>query len=318
MHEKLSQAAKERNLEVRELDALGASDAIVISDGKQEILFTEGFPTAILDCQLDFIAANKQLTKELFDRIQIPSPGSIVFDNPLKFTQELEDFVANKDKFVFKPVEGTDGEAVIMNVRSMEEVHGLWDEWKEKFDWFMLEEQVSGNDLRIHSIAGKLVAAVFRTPAYVTGDGRSRLFELIEARRRVIESQNPRNELPIDHAAEVLMKEQGVDEYSVIEEGRRIQLKYVSNMSLGGIATDITEEIHPDYHTWIENIASETGSRIFALDVMTTDYTAKPSRENSRALEINVRPHWLHHTFSEVRTHDIPNMMLDELFGPRN
>jgi cyanophycin synthetase len=35
----------------------------------------------------------------------------------------------------------------------------------------------------------------------------------------------------------------------------------------------------------------------------------------AKVLELNARPEWLHHTFSERRTHDVAALILESLFG---
>ncbi len=101
---------------------------------------------------------------------------------------------------------------------------------------------------------------------------------------------------------------------SVLAAGEEVRLKTISNMSVGGVAVDVTDRIHPDYARWVEAVAARLGLDIFALDIVAADPAAEPGSSAS-VLEINPRPQWLHHTFSERRTHDIPGLILDHLFG---
>lgn len=314
MQENLLKKASEMGLATRRLKPEGCGDDILISGNGKEVIFNSGFPLALLNAQTDYIAANKQLTKELFEKLEISHPRSRVFGDLHTDADLWEKFWQSDRPYVLKPLDGTDGDGVSMHLRSKEAIITTWNAWRDKYTQFLLEEQVEGEDLRIHAIGGELVAAAVREPAYVMGNGTSTLLELIDRRRAEIETQNPRNHLPIDAAAEALMAEQNVTLNSVIENHRKIRLKYVSNMSLGGIATDITDAIHPDYAAWVRRLAAATGSSIFAIDVMTVDPKLKPGPSTAWALEINVRPHWLHHTFCEGKQHDIAGMMLEEVF----
>ena len=85
-------------------------------------------------------------------------------------------------------------------------------------------------------------------------------------------------------------------------------------MAQGGHAIDVTDEIAPGFSSWIEAIALELHSSYFALDVMCNDH--KSLMEGSaKALEINIRAEWMHHTFSERRTHDLAKKIVSALFG---
>ena len=84
-------------------------------------------------------------------------------------------------------------------------------------------------------------------------------------------------------------------------------------MSHGAVATDITDQLHPLYHQWIDQIVEYFNVPYFAIDFIAPDPSSEPSK-NAVVLEINAQPEWLHHTFSEVRKHDIAAVILDCLF----
>ena len=52
----------------------------------------------------------------------------------------------------------------------------------------------------------------------------------------------------------------------------------------------------------------------FAIDSIAPDCT-KPPEEGAWALEINARPEWLHHTFSQGKKHDMGRIVVEALFG---
>lgn len=85
-------------------------------------------------------------------------------------------------------------------------------------------------------------------------------------------------------------------------------------MSQGAVAIDVTGNIDPVFASWVEKFAGETGMSLFALDVIAQDYR-QYSPGAAFALEVNPQPEWMHHTFSEIRTHDIAAMILADLFG---
>lgn len=105
----------------------------------------------------------------------------------------------------------------------------------------------------------------------------------MEARAALIYAQNPANDLRLD--------EQGITLDQVPDAEQSVRLKYLANMNQGATAFDITDDIHFTYVMWIECLAKELNQCVFALDVMTTDYTAPPTPQNAWALEINGEPY---------------------------
>ena len=287
---------------------------LFVKDGR-EVLFSEGFPLNLLSVQSEQIIDNKQLTKRYFEKAGIYYPKSITFQNLDKHTTDhLQDFWQQEQVYVCKPQNATNGEGVQMHITHYSEVEQYWLTWKDRFSIFMLEEQVQGEDLRIQAIGGELVAACTRIPAYVNGNGYSRLSTLIERKQIEVARQNPCNQLVIDKDSIELLNTQHMQLESIPSKGQKIQLKYVANMAQGGVAVDVTDKLHPKYIEWTKKLSELLNISIFALDLMTTDYSVEPTFKNSWAIEINAKPQWLHHTFSERRTHPIPEKILKLVF----
>lgn len=293
-----------------------ATHHILLKKGQQEVLFgASATPLNQLSYQAFFTAGNKQYTKHLFKKLAISHPKSIVFNDIDKAIDVIKTFLNVGKYYVLKPLEGTEGRGVCMNLKNIEDVRIAWEKWRAEYKDFMLEEQVEGGDLRIQAIGGKIVAACIRKPATIMGNGVASVAELVANQQAIIKAQNPANDLVLDAASFELLAIQNLDLKSIPNEGQIVQLKYVANMNQGAVAVDVTPEIHPDYAQWIARIATELNLSIFALDVMTKDYTQKPTHESAWALEINGEPYWYHHTFSENRTHNMARMILEDAFG---
>ena len=84
-------------------------------------------------------------------------------------------------------------------------------------------------------------------------------------------------------------------------------------MAQGGHAIDVTEQVHPRYQRYLDDLADNLNIKLFSLDVMTTSPSADPE-QYARVLEFNVKSAWLHHTFSDVRRHDIAKLILQDYF----
>ncbi len=315
---KLIEAAAALGISVTLLRDRWRADAVLFEyGGHREVVF-EGRVYSGLSAHTDLICADKHITKEILRELGIPCPASIVF-RPTGADAEIAELLGSdlgdgRDRvYVCKPLRGTDGHGVAMNLARAEEIIAHARSLADQYQEFLLEEQIAGRDLRIQAVGGRLVAACIREPAFVTADGNRSLEELIAEHNRIIQAQNPHNLLVVDDATRELMAAQELSLATIPEACRKVRLKYVANMGQGGVAIDVTDALHPRYEHWVAAISARLAVRTFALDAITTDVGADPI-EATRAIELNACAQWLHHTFSRGRTHDIPTMVLRDLF----
>ena len=311
-HTTLINRAKALGIEVKDVSELMQKEAAILSHNKISDLIIEGVPTSWINVRSQFYCDNKQLTKIAYKALNIPYPKSITFQTAEE--SKLNSFFQKEKNYVCKPLDATNGIGVVLGIKNLEDVQTYYENHKHLAPHFMLEEQIEGEDLRIHVLGGKIVASCIREPAFVLGNGTDSLQTLIEKRLAVMQTQNPLNFLHIDKATQSLLQEQNIGLVDIPVKDQKVQLKYVSNMAQGGIATDVTEEIHPIYHEWVKDLVDYLQTGYFGLDLITTDYSQNP-KSHAWVLEINARADWMHHTFSERRTHDIQGLILKELFG---
>ncbi|KOG51970.1 hypothetical protein [Streptomyces varsoviensis] len=218
------------------------------------------------------------------------------------------------DPVVVKPRAGMHGDAVRMGLDSAEAVAAHMNTWRHRFRDWIVEERVDGRDLRIQLIGGELVAACVREPASVIGDGQTPLAELIKKHDAEIRALNPSNRLTVDSETEALLHRQGLEPGDAPAAGRVVRLKNTANLAKGGRAVDVSDSLHPGFHAWASAI-----SQLFATDILAIDAICaaphRPPEGNAAILEINTAPEWVHHTFSEHRTHDIAARVLRHWFG---
>lgn len=317
---KLLEAAPSLGIIAEDLREIWGMDAIRYHLGTESRLVFDGRAYPSLTAEADIICNDKHITKTYFEKVGLPFPKSKVFRiDPERLDiawlgQALSTVFHEGGTFVCKPLLGTDGHAVGMNLETLEAIQAHILEFAAFYSVWMLEVQVEGDDLRIQVIGGRIAAACIRIPARVIGNGKQSLSELIEAHNAKIQSQNPGNYLEIDGPTRQLMQEQAVELGSVITKDREIQLKYVSNMGQGGIAIDVSEQLHPLYHQWAADLSASIGIQTYALDLMCNNPELDP-QNHANGIELNPRAQWLHHTFSEVKQHDIPTMILQDLFA---
>ena len=275
---------------------------------------------AQLSPETDALCADKARAKRFLEALGLPTPADLLVprDTPHKSCAAMvEPFLhdALARAFVVKPLDGTNGEGVYMDLTSnaqvMRRVVGLL----ERGEDVLIEEQAPGQDLRVQVIGKQLVAACIREPACVIGDGTSTIAELAVEKDLRVQQNNPQNRLLLDEESLRLLADQDLEPTSILARDQKIFVKRVANIGQGGLPVDVTDALHPEYHAWCATIAEALGLDIFALDLIADNAHDSPMKTNAVILEINAQPQWLHHTFSEVRTHDIPALLFDALLG---
>lgn len=237
------------------------------------------------------IAKHKDDTKKLLENAFIPVPKG----ETVRYADELGD-AAEKLGYplVVKPLDGHQGKGITGNITRFEELEEAFDRAKEHSREVIVEKHIKGGDYRILIIGYKFIAAAKRTPAAVTGDGRSTIQQLIDKvnedpRRGYGHGKNLTKIVPDPVTFDILgSKDLTLD--SVLRDGEVFYLKDTANLSTGGTATDVTDEVHPDNIALLERAAHIVGLDICGIDVMATSLSQPLSETGGAILEVNAAP----------------------------
>lgn len=176
-----------------------------------------------------------------------------------------------------------------------------------------------GSDHRILVIGGRMVAAARRVPAHVVGDGRSTVAQLVEEvnrdPRRGDGHENVLTKIKLDAAAERLLSSRGMTAESVPSGGEAVCLQETANLSTGGTAIDVTDQVHPDNRDLFERAAQVIGLDVAGLDVVTPDI-ARPLRDaGGGIIEVNAGPGFrMHLEPTEGKRRNVARPVIDLLF----
>lgn len=195
---------------------------------------------------------------------------------------------------VTKPEDGSQGRGVSVNLEDEAQVREAYALARAECESVLVERYIEGYDFRLLVINGKLVAASRRDPAHVIGDGQHTIAELVEA-----VNQDPRRRdghasiltrIILDEGARLVLAQQGLTPDSTPELGEIIQLRKNSNLSTGGTASDVTDEVHP-HNVHIAELAAQ----IMALDVAGIDIVCRDigrplAEQGGAVVEVNAAP----------------------------
>ncbi|NTW33217.1 MAG: hypothetical protein HGB12_11450 [Bacteroidetes bacterium] len=202
---------------------------------------------------------------------------------------------------VVKPVAGHKGQGVTTGIESEEEVRKAFNKILEsaeaegqKFAGALVQQQIYGTDHRLLSVAGKFEAALERVPAYVEGDGKHTIQELINIENdlviRLDNARSPLCKIKTDDNLKDYLKLQNLTLEYVPKEGEKITLRRVANISAGGVSINVTSKIHPDNVRLVEDIACYFNVKCLGIDVMAADISKSWKEGNFGIIEINAGP----------------------------
>ncbi|MGE5484191.1 MAG: cyanophycin synthetase [Ignavibacteriales bacterium] len=264
------------------------------------------------------VAKDKNLTKALLGGNGIPVPSGAVVAGRREALR-----VAAQIGFpvVVKPVDGNQGKGVFLNLRSYDEVATAYGFARAYGKRVIVEKYVKGRHYRVLVVGGKVVAAAERVPAHVVGDGIHTIRELVETAnldpRRGESHEKPLTRIRIDRVVQMTLARGGLTLEDVPEPGQIVYLRDNSNLSTGGIAIDVTADVHPDNARACIRAAAIIGLDIAGIDVVTASISESLFGSAGAIVEVNAGPGIrMHHFPSHGRSRDAGAAIVEHLFPP--
>ncbi len=237
------------------------------------------------------IAQDKTLTKRLLHAAGVPVPqGRPVADADDAWAAMQEIGAA----VVVKPQDSNQGKGVTANVTTREHLAASFATAAEYGSTVLVERCLPGHDFRLLVVGRKLVAAARRDPPHVIGDGVHTVRKLVEQvnsdPRRGDGHATSLTKIRFDDVALRRLALQGLDAESVPPQGTRVVLRNNANLSTGGTATDVTDDVHPEVAAQAVAAAQMVGLDIAGVDVV-CETLQKPLEEQGGAvIEVNAAP----------------------------
>lgn len=237
------------------------------------------------------IAQDKELTKKLLDAAGVPVPaGREVSDieDAWRAMREINGAI------VVKPKDGNQGKGVTVNISTREQLEAAFAAASAISDEVLVERYIPGSDYRLLVVGSQLVAAARREPPLVIGDGTSTVQVLVDQvnsdPRRGSGHATSLTKIRIDDIAVSCLAEQQLSLDSVPEKGRRVVLRNNANLSTGGTATDVTDDVHPDLAASAIAAAEMVGLDICGIDVVCDSVLQPLEQQGGGIVEANAAP----------------------------
>jgi cyanophycin synthetase len=262
------------------------------------------------------IADEKARTKELLKNACIPVPDG------KKITTLEEAIDAAEDlgyPVVIKPEVGNHGRGITVNINTEEALEEAYYSAKKICPDIVVEQYIEGNDYRMLVINGEFTAVAHRQPPFVTGDGKSTIQELIDTinsdPRRGFGHENVLTKIKVDEMTDRILEALNLSLSSVLESGRKVYLKTTANLSQGGTATDVTDEVHPEIRFMAERTSRIIGMDVIGIDFLCPDITRSISSQRCGIVEVNAAPGLrMHLKPSYGKPRNVAKPIIDMLF----
>jgi cyanophycin synthetase len=263
------------------------------------------------------IAQDKELTKRLLQAAGVPVPtGRPVSDADDAWAAALEVGLP----VVLKPRDGNQGKGVTVNVNTREQLDAAF-AGAAAYGDVMVEKFLPGSDYRLLVVGDRLVAAARRDPPQVIGDGEHTVRELVDSvntdPRRGEGHGTALTKIRFDDIALGCLATQGLQADSVPAKGRRVVLRNNANLSTGGTATDVTDDVHPEVAARAVAAAQMIGLDICGVDVVCETVLAPLEEQSGGVVEVNAAPGLrMHLSPSYGHPRDVGKAVIDDMFAP--
>ncbi|MEA3190111.1 MAG: cyanophycin synthetase [Thermoplasmata archaeon] len=294
---------------------LNASSYLQLGHGarQQRIQASLTGNTSCIGCE---IADDKDRTKAILEEAGVPVPrGELVhsLEGALEAADELGYPV------VVKPRVGNHGRGVSTGLRTPAELAIGFAAAREVDAAVLVEQHLEGADFRVLVVGHRFIAAARRDPAQVVGDGRRTVAQLVEEAnadpRRADGHESWLTRIEIDAESHRQLNRQGMGLESVPAAGQAVILKGTANLSTGGTATDVTNEVHPLVRRMAERVSRMVGLDIMGLDIVAPTLARPLAETRGGVVEVNAAPGLRMHAQPTVgRPRNVGSPIVDMLF----
>lgn len=291
----LIRACQERDIPII---PLGSGSLIQLGYGCNQCRI-EASITSNTSCISVDIACSKRLTKEILSEQGIPVPQGAIVRN-------VQEALIAADRIgrpvVIKPEQGNHGQGVFVNLKGDEEIIRAFNQ-AQSYGKVLLEKHIAGKHYRILVVGEKVAAASEKIAANVVGDGIRTVKELVEEINRDLRRGNGHErsltKIYLDSASILVLARQKLYPDAVPLKGQLVYLKDVANISTGGTAIDVTDEVHTSIKEIAIRISRTIGLDVAGIDLVTANISS-PLNGESAVIEVNAAPGLRMHLFPEV------------------
>ncbi len=262
------------------------------------------------------IASDKEETNRILGDLGLPVPRQ-------RTVKSVEQAVRAAERLgypvVVKPLDANHGRGVTLDIVNAEQVKVAFEKAREHARTVIVENYLKGFDHRMLVVNGELVAVAKRVPGHVVGDGERTIAQLVDVvnsdPRRGIGHEKVLTRIELDDQAERLMSLKSATRDTVLPKGEIFYLRSTGNLSTGGTAIDLTDQVHPDNLDMAVRASKAIGLDVIGVDFITPDITQSYREVGGGICEVNAAPGFrMHVAPTEGKPRDVAGPVIDMLF----
>lgn len=268
------------------------------------------------------LAKNKEATNLLLRRCGLPVPDYIVVSQT---SEEAVRFLNTYRLVTVKPLDASRSAGVTIGIRSEDELNQAIQTARLHSDTVMIQKYVEGTDYRVLVISGKSIGVLEYQPAFIVGDGRSTIEQLIfqlnedQLRRNNIGEAGSFQTISVESKPLLMhLQEQGRTVQDLLDIGERLELFANGNIladRISEIVTDRTERTCPFNVSVAIEAAKALNVDVAGVDIRCKDISVPLDDDNGGILEVNALPDMIDpHLFFQGESIDVFKAYLQYLF----
>ena len=286
--------------------------------GHTELIYDRD--SSIMPYSLSVLAGDKGITKKILKQNNISVPFGETFN------VDDENCILEASKIIgfpitIKPVYGSHGYDVYLNLNSEEEVLEAITKIKQKYGLdkqVLVEEFFNAKEYRVFITVNGDYAVLHRDPAHVYGDGIKTIETLIkeENYKRMNPRVNAMCEILVDKELYKYINSSGISMCYIPAKEEKVYLRPNSNVAMGGTCIDKTDEVDRSVlEIGLQVLKAFPGLPYVGIDFMTKDISNKQDKDSYRIIEINTVPGLhMHYAPAIGKSRNIASYMVDLIY----
>jgi GNAT-family acetyltransferase (TIGR03103 family) len=284
----IADEALRRGIWVEVLDA--ETGEMRLTHGGRSVITRESlseYTSAVAMCRCD----DKRLTRRLVSEAGITVPRARL----ATFDESDYAFLNEVGEVVVKPTRGEQGKGITVGVTAdngPDDLSAALARARQQHSDVLIEQRITGDDLRLVVIDGRVVAAALRLPPEIIGTGEHTVRDLIAAEsRRRSAATGGESRIPLDDLTESTVAEAGWKLDDVLPQGTRLRVRRTANLHQGGTIHDVTAQVNSELCRVAVTAAEAIGVPVTGIDLLVPDV----SGAEYAFIEANERPGLANH-----------------------
>jgi cyanophycin synthetase len=312
-------AAKAKGWKVEWIDE--ERNVIAIYPPNEEPIIIRNNVTELASAVGSAVSNLKSASTVLAQKVGFLVPDTMVIEENESY-DKASPMLGKYPRLVVKPMDGAFGDGVSTNVTTADGLKSAVEAARKhnvKSKAVVVQQFCAGRDYRLFILDGKVVAAIERMPLSLVGDGKHTIDELLDIKIDSVIKRDDYKIKPIDIIKDEIADHLGpLSLDKVLQDGEFISVQGVANLSKGGEAIDVTDEVNPALATSAVNLARLLRMDMCAVDVLSDDIFKDPTEAGTVFIEINVAPGFRGHYYPTVgKKRELAPLILDTILRKR-